>query len=198
MDIVALSYTYHCHEMSGTVVINNVASVAVNISCFWQTRRNIYSTRTCILWFIWIGSQIYHLLLLACSISFAKFTQIEPFPYMTQNYVWLSFFNWLVYTRIAAHTFHAVLACYWLLYMLSEEAECAWSISYFFSNVVTYLQISLQWRHNGRDSVSNHQPRDCLLNRLFRHRSKKTSKLRVIGFCAGNSPDRWIPRTNGQ
>ena len=48
--------------------------------------------------------------------------------------------------------------------------------------------ISLQWRHNGRDSVSNHQPYDCLLNHLFRHRSKKTSKLRVTGLCAGYSP----------
>ena len=47
---------------------------------------------------------------------------------------------------------------------------------------------SLRWRHNGPDSVSNHQPHDCLLNRLFRHRSKKTSKLRVTGLCAGNSP----------
>ena len=47
---------------------------------------------------------------------------------------------------------------------------------------------SIQWRNNERDSVSNHQPYDCLLNRLFRHRSKKTSKLRVIGLCAGNSP----------
>ena len=47
---------------------------------------------------------------------------------------------------------------------------------------------SLQRRHNGRDSVSNHQPHDCLLNRLFRRRSKKTSKLRVTGLCAGNSP----------
>ena len=28
---------------------------------------------------------------------------------------------------------------------------------------------------------------DCLLNRLFRRRSKKTSKLRVTGLCAGNS-----------
>ena len=44
---------------------------------------------------------------------------------------------------------------------------------------------SLQWRHNERDSVSNHQPRDCLLNRLFRRRSKKTSKLRVTSFCTG-------------
>ena len=47
---------------------------------------------------------------------------------------------------------------------------------------------SLQWRHNGRDGVSNHQPHDCLLNRLFRHRSKKISKLRATGLCAGNSP----------
>ena len=47
---------------------------------------------------------------------------------------------------------------------------------------------SLQWRHNDPDSVSNHQSHDCLLNRLFRHRSKKASKLRVTGLCAGNSP----------
>ena len=44
------------------------------------------------------------------------------------------------------------------------------------------------WRHNGRNSVRNHQPHDCLRNRLFRRRSKKTSKLRVTGLCAGNSP----------
>ena len=47
---------------------------------------------------------------------------------------------------------------------------------------------SLRWRQNGRDSVSNHQPHDCLFNRLFRRRSKKTSKLRVTGLCVGNSP----------
>ena len=47
---------------------------------------------------------------------------------------------------------------------------------------------TLQWRHNGRDSVSNHHLHDCLLNRLFRRRSKKTLKLRVTGLCAGNSP----------
>ena len=50
------------------------------------------------------------------------------------------------------------------------------------------LWYTLEWRHNGLDSVSNHQPHDCLLNLLFRRRSKKTSKLRVIGLCEGNSP----------
>ena len=54
--------------------------------------------------------------------------------------------------------------------------------------LLTFIHMTLQWRHNGRDCVSNHQPRDCLLNRLFRLRSKKTSKLRVTGLCAGNSP----------
>ena len=47
---------------------------------------------------------------------------------------------------------------------------------------------SLRWRHNDHAGVSNHQPHGCLLNRLFRRKSKKTSKLRVTGLCAGNSP----------
>ena len=47
---------------------------------------------------------------------------------------------------------------------------------------------SLRWRHNGRDGVSNHQPRDCLLNRLFRRRSKETSKLRVTGVFPAQWP----------
>ena len=47
---------------------------------------------------------------------------------------------------------------------------------------------TLQWRHNGCDGVSNHQPYHCLLNRLFRRRSKKKSELRVTGLCVGNSP----------
>ena len=62
----------------------------------------------------------------------------------------------------------------------------------------------LQWRHYDvtligmmgwfwRDGVSNHhvsnhQPHGCLLNRLSRCRSKKTSSGRVAGICEGNSP----------
>ena len=38
------------------------------------------------------------------------------------------------------------------------------------------------------NGVSNHQPHDSLLNRLFGRRSKKTSKLRVTGLWARNSP----------
>ena len=57
-----------------------------------------------------------------------------------------------------------------------------------FTVPVIWAPFPLQWRHNGRDGVSNHQPHDCLLSRLFRRKSKKTSKLRVTGLCAVNSP----------
>ena len=51
-----------------------------------------------------------------------------------------------------------------------------------------YMLYSLQWRHNERDGVSNHRGFDCLLRRLFRRTSKKTSKLCVTGLCEGNPP----------
>ena len=62
------------------------------------------------------------------------------------------------------------------------------SIVEMISSTEYHMQPALQWRHNGRHSVSNHQPHDCLLNGLFRRGSKKTPKLRVTGLCAGNSP----------
>ena len=44
--------------------------------------------------------------------------------------------------------------------------------------------VTLKSKHySGRGGVSNHQRPDCSLNR-----TKKTSKLRVTGFCVGNSP----------
>ena len=59
---------------------------------------------------------------------------------------------------------------------------------YNWTRIYSVCLYSLQWRHNYHDSVSNHQPHGCLLNRLFGRRSKKTSKLRVTGLCVGNSP----------
>ena len=50
--------------------------------------------------------------------------------------------------------------------------------------------LSLKWHYGDviMGSVSNRQSHDCLLNRLFRRRSKKTSKIRATGLCARNSP----------
>ena len=55
----------------------------------------------------------------------------------------------------------------------------------------------LRWRHNGCDSVWNHQPHDCLLNCLFRRRSKKHQSSASLAFVWGihrwpvNSPQKW-------
>ena len=48
-----------------------------------------------------------------------------------------------------------------------------------------------------RDNISNHQPRDCFLNRLFRRRSKKHQSSASLAFVRGihrwpvNSPHKW-------
>ena len=47
---------------------------------------------------------------------------------------------------------------------------------------------STHYSHKEHDGISNHQSHACLLNRVFRCRSKKTSKLHVTGLCVGNSP----------
>ena len=55
-------------------------------------------------------------------------------------------------------------------------------------NTSVIITLQLQWRHNERNGVSNHQPQDCSINCLFRRRSKKISKLCVTDHCEGNSP----------
>ena len=68
------------------------------------------------------------------------------------------------------------------------HGQAMWWLTFASLKMDQVLQHPLQWRHNGRDGVSIHQPHDCLLNRLFRRRSKKTAKLCVTGLCTGNSP----------
>ena len=46
--------------------------------------------------------------------------------------------------------------------------------------------ITLQWHRNELHGISNHGHLNSLLNRLFRCRSNKTSKLHVTGPCEGN------------
>ena len=86
----------------------------------------------------------------------------------------------------------AMFTCTLLVATRKSRGLSSWLPRNVTSNLVTRTPgpalIALQWRHNERDGVSNNQSHDCLLNRLFRRRSKKTSKLRVTGLCAGNSP----------
>ena len=114
--------------------------------------------------------------------------------------------------RYRSDTFASVLSvwfhCYrWRLYQfycnVNDTRDFVFSLQYWdkdlakraqeladtcdYHHVIKYGE-SLRWRHNGHDGVSNHQPHHCLLNRLFRCRSKETPKLRVTALCVGNSP----------
>ena len=60
---------------------------------------------------------------------------------------------------------------------------------------------TLEWRHNGRDSVSNHQHHDCSLNRLLSADHRKHQSSASLAFVRGihrwpmNSPHKWpVPR----
>ena len=56
---------------------------------------------------------------------------------------------------------------------------------------------SLQWRHNGRGGVSNHQPHDCLLNRYSGTDQRKHQSSALLAFMrrihrqSVNSPHKW-------
>ena len=59
-------------------------------------------------------------------------------------------------------------------------------------NEIVSASVSSQWRRYERDGVSSYRRLDCLINPLFRCRSKKISKFRVTGLCEGN------PSVNGE
>ena len=75
------------------------------------------------------------------------------------------------------------------IFMIRYDSLPMWTEHNDFTNGarLTGIAITLQWRHNERDDVSNHRRFECLFNRLFRRRSKKSSKLRVTGLRGGNT-----------
>ena len=87
----------------------------------------------------------------------------------------LVFFRFLTITWYARHIcfMREMFLVLWLAVLVANR--------YF----IRFSEITLQWRHNVHDGVSNNQPHDCLLDRLFRRKSKKTSKFRVTGFVWG-------------
>ena len=54
-----------------------------------------------------------------------------------------------------------------------SEYNCLQDGANFYRSRAWRMVFTLQWHHTARDDVSNHQPRDCLHNRLFRRRSQQ-------------------------
>ena len=95
-----------------------------------------------------------------------------------------------------------IVKCHWsntgrYRWVSARRYSSAWAMGLrlFCTNTLIYgwnrpstwpQQNTWECRHNERDGVSNHQRLHCLLNRLFRSRSKKTSKMLVTGLCDGN------------
>ena len=92
----------------------------------------------------------------------------------TKNiYVWWCVCNSSVSKGCKSFSYKKNVCLYWQYW---EDNSWIWLCIIFFLH------------HNKCHGVSNHRCLDCLPNRLFRSRSKKTSKLRFTGLCEGNPP----------
>ena len=84
------------------------------------------------------------------------------------------------------------------IYTVTAVALLSQSTKSFHSNThISIHCLPLRWRHNDRHGVSNHQPRDCLLNRLSdadktKHQSSASLAL-MRGIHRGpvNFPHKW-------
>ena len=57
----------------------------------------------------------------------------------------------------------------------------------------------LQWRHDERDGVSNHQPQDCVTQPFIQAQMKENIKAPLHWPLRGEfTGHQWIPRKKGQ
>ena len=82
---------------------------------------------------------------------------------------------------IAGVVLHVLPSDVWRRYVAYSQQSSWWPQS----NPSSYRRgtPALQWRHNEREGVSNHQPHDSFLNRLFRRRSKKHQSSTSLSLC---------------
>ena len=100
---------------------------------------------------------------------------------------WITWQNWMVSNispRLVMEETNTTSCLIKVLILVTAVSSFVCSMQIYNS----FASYTLQQRHNERDVVSNHQPHDCLLKRLFRRTPKKTSQLCVTGLCEGNSP----------
>ena len=105
----------------------------------------------------------------------------------TQTHTHTYIYNiiYIIYTNVAGSVKFLIdqypLTINALLFVTSWKHERS------YINMVSIRMCPLEWRHNEWNGTWNHQTDDCLLSRLFWHKSKKTSNFRVSGLCEGHS-----------
>ena len=100
--------------------------------------------------------------------------------------VWL---NKCIYLMFNLDDFCICFSWYYMTVQVIEVWLCCYLVLISkFNGSKTWPILALQWRNNERHVISNHLRHNCLLNRLFRRSSKKTTKLSVTCLYEGNSP----------
>ena len=160
-------------------------------SMFYSVQYSVL--RNCNLWLIrWIDVILRICSKLSCYISCLYFSirmhciscRFRLKSYRGHKLVSFSFneCKWVVDFCVWHYMHQLIYACVCEFYICVRRMRY---VTYF---LIRFISFSLRRRHNAHNAVSNHQPHDCLLNHLFRRRSKNTSKIRVTGLCAGISP----------
>ena len=128
------------------------------------------------LWHLWWTVDIHIQEQYMCSNMIEHYNHLT-WPWRLKSPATRLFVQWLVNANITKVTKLRITDPSWGGSIVTHVRQC-----------VKLVQKSLQWRHNWCDGVSIHLPHHCLLKRLLKRRSKKTSKLCVTGLCGGNSP----------
>ena len=83
-----------------------------------------------------------------------------------------------------------------------EKYVCLFQLTFAFNKALAiglWQHIALQWRHNERDGVSNHQPHDYILNPVLKAKIKENVKDPWYWLLWGKfTGDQWLPRIKGQ
>ena len=103
--------------------------------------------------------------------------RIQHYKFSTTTFFLLHTYNSIIWDHKTRHNKHGW--SWWKKRIRARPVGAPRWFRYF---------LLLHWRHNKHDGASNHQRLGCLLSRLFRRLSKKTSKPRVTGLSDGNPP----------
>ena len=115
---------------------------------------------------------------------------------MLRNRYYLYFENRYGISMSTGNSTNSTHKCYvrstWQINVIHRQINATWlsgpRVHAPLHNCRPLHYLTSQWRHNERDDVSDHRRLGCLLDRLLRPNSKKTSNLRVTGVSEGNSP----------
>ena len=126
----------------------------------------------------WISHKLWWDFISAITLLLSWCVCTRPSATIILNWPWV----WCQMKHIRHHVYHITT----MKQTVQERSGNLWVLCYQSVHLLMVI-LPLQWHHNDRDGISDHQCLHCLLNCWFRHRSKKTSKLCLTGLCAGNS-----------